>query len=60
MLDGGAGDDVSLVGDEDDDVLIGGAGVTNQMTGGIGSDTVSYEDRNRASRWTLAPGRCPT
>ena len=45
VLDGGGGDDASLTGDENDDVLIGGAGVTDQVTGGSGSDTVSNEDR---------------
>lgn len=59
VIDGGAGDDVALVGDEDDDVLIGGGGVTGQMTGGSGSDTVSYEDRSVGLAVDLGTGALP-
>ena len=58
VLDGGGGDDASLFGDEDDDVLIGGAGVTGQVTGGSGSDTVSYEDRTGGLAIDVAPACC--
>ena len=59
VIDGGAGDDASLVGDDDDDVLIGGAGVTSQVTGGNGSDTVSYEDRTGGLAIDVGAGALP-
>ena len=58
-IDGGAGDDPTLAGDDGDDVLIGGGGVTGEMTGGSGSDTVSYEDRSVGLAVDLGTGALP-